>query len=817
MLESGSPSGVGGGGGGGTTGQAARPQTAVPTGLPPKAITTAYGFPTTGGSGKTIAIVDAFDDPTIASNLDTFSSEYGLPPCTTTNGCFTKVNQTGGTTTYPSATSGWALEISLDVEWAHALAPGAHILLVEVTSNSDTNLFVGVTYAAHHAQYVSMSWGGTEFASETSFDSDFTAVPSVSYFAAAGDSGERVLYPSASPDVVSVGGTTLTVTATTYAWQGESAWSKGGGGCSAFEQATAAQKAFSTYYQAGVTCDGARATPDVALDANPKTGVSVYDTLALGTGLADWLRVGGTSASTVMWAARSAVAGVQVDATYVYGANIPFYDVASGTNGATCAKGYNLCTGVGSWNESRGSLNATLGFATAPQTVVAGQPSTAMALDLSSAAPTGGLSVSLSTGSSGGGFSTTATGTFGHTLTVSVPGGATKSGSFYYRDTKAGSPVITASAQYLNPVSQTETVGVGALSRITVSPASVSLTEAASQSLVATGVDQFTNPVVAGFDPTWTTTVGGGTFSQATGASTTFTAGSVPGGGVVTATQGSVHGTVSVTVKALSKPASVVNSATWMNVFYDSTSGDLMNAWWQSTSGWHDQVLAKGMVGSPAAIVNSSTWMDVFYDSTSGDLMNAWWQSTSGWHDQVLATGMVGSPAAVTRTATSMDVFYESSSGQLMDASWHATSGWAEQAVASGDAGAPTAVANSATWMDVFYQSTSGQLMNAWWQSTSGWHDEALASGMVGTPASIARTATSMDIFYQSTSGQLMNAWWQSKSGWHDQALASGEAGAPSAVANSATWMDAFYLSSSGKLMNAWWQSTNGWHDQTLF
>ncbi len=860
VVLPGPSSGTSNGGGGAARGQTASPLSTTPNGLPPKAITTAYGFPTTGGAGKTIAIVDAYDDPTIASNLNTFSSQYGLPTCTTTNGCFTKVSQTGGTT-FPRATSGWGLEISLDVEWAHALAPSAHILLVEATSNSDTNLFVAVTYASQHAQYVSMSWGGTEYTGEATFDADFTAAPSVSFFAASGDSGRRVVYPSASPDVISVGGTTLTVTKTTYAWKGETAWVKGGGGCSAFEPASAAQRAFPSYDQPGATCGGNRATPDVALDGNPSTGVSVYDTEQLSTGLQRWLKVGGTSASAVLWAARAAVSGAHITATYVYGDNIPYYEVV--TAGQQCGAGYNLCSGVGSWNESHGSLDAALSFSTSPPTLTTGQASAAEAVDLSAPAPaTGGLSVSLSTSSSGGGFSTSPTGPFAQTLTVSIPAGAASSGTFYYRDTKVGSPVVTASAPNMSPVSQTDTINVGPLARITVSPTTLNLTEGASQSLSATAVDQYTNPI-PGFDPSWTATAGTGTFSPAQGASTTFTASSTVGTGVVTATQAGVHTTVPVTVSELSQPAAIVNSSTWMDVFYDNPSGNLMNAWWQSNSGWHDQVLATGMVGSPAAIVNSSTWMDVFYDSSSGNLMNEWWQSASGWHNQVLATGMVGSPTAVTRTATTMDVFYQSTSGQLMHASWtsktgwkiaaalatgvagapvavansstwmdvfykstsgqlmnewwQSASGWHNQVLATGMAGAPAAVVNSSTWMDVFYQSTSGQLMNAWWQSASGWHDQALATGDNGTPTAIARTATSMDVFYQSTSGQLMNEWWNSKSGWHDQSLASGVAGAPAAIANSPTWMDVFYQSSAQKLVNAWWQSNSGWHVQTLF
>ena len=263
------------------------------------ALTTAYGFSgTNGGAGETIALVDAYDDPTIAANLTSFSSQFGLPGCTTTNGCFSKVNQSGGTT-YPAVTSGWGLEISLDVEWGHALAPLAHIMLVEATSSSYANLFTAVTYAAKHASYVSMSWGGTEFSGETTYDSDFAETPSVSFFAASGDSASEVIYPSTSPDVVSVGGTTLTITTTTDAWKSESAWSTAGGGCSTVEKPTTAQKAFSTYDQPGATCAGRRATPDVALDANPQSGVAVYDSKRLSTGLVGWIQVGGTSASTV--------------------------------------------------------------------------------------------------------------------------------------------------------------------------------------------------------------------------------------------------------------------------------------------------------------------------------------------------------------------------------------------------------------------------------------------------------------------------------------------------------------------------------------
>src|SRR5947209_5485979 len=148
--------------------------TSSPTGLSPSTIKSAYSFSTssTAGAGKTIAIVDAYDDPTAESDLAAFSSQYGLPPCTTANGCFSKVNQTGGAS-YPRANAGWALEISLDVQWAHAIAPGAKILLVEASSNSFTNLLTAEDYAKAHARYVSNSWSGGEFSGESSYDSHF--------------------------------------------------------------------------------------------------------------------------------------------------------------------------------------------------------------------------------------------------------------------------------------------------------------------------------------------------------------------------------------------------------------------------------------------------------------------------------------------------------------------------------------------------------------------------------------------------------------------------------------------------------------------
>jgi subtilase family serine protease len=312
----------------------------TPAGLSPATVKKVYNFTTSlsAGAGKTIAIVDAYDDPAAASDLAVFSSQFGIP-C---NNCLTKVNQTGGSS-YPRTNSGWALEISLDIQWAHAIAPGANILLVEANSNSFSDLLAAEDYAKTHAQYVSNSWGGNEFSGETGYDSHFSQ-SGVSFFVSSGDSGLPAEYPSASPNVISVGGTTLNFSGGNLT--SETGWSGGGGGCSAYENATSAQSGFSGYSQA--SCGGKRATPDVSLDADPNSGVAVYDSTRY-SGRAGWWVVGGTSASSPMWAGRSAVLGSVVNSATVYGSTISYRDITSGNNGAPCLTGFDLCSGRGSW------------------------------------------------------------------------------------------------------------------------------------------------------------------------------------------------------------------------------------------------------------------------------------------------------------------------------------------------------------------------------------------------------------------------------------------------------------------------------------
>jgi len=281
-----------------------------PAGFSPGQIQNSYGLSTSpyAGVGQTIAIVDAFDNPDVAYDLTMFDAYWGLPVCGDT--CFTKVDQAGGTR-YPSvAPLNWSVEIALDVEWAHAIAPGAHILLVEAQSNGIDDLVAAEQYAGAHAQYVSNSWGLTEFSGETAVTADFNE-PGVSYFAAVADSVGKTQYPATSPNVTAVGGSALTSSGTIP-------WASGGGGCSAYEKASSAEAALSS--QAG--CSGNQSTPQVTANA---VGIPVFDAV---TG---WLSSGGTSFATVLWAAAAADSGAIVTPEVVSSGLISLHTVMGGT------------------------------------------------------------------------------------------------------------------------------------------------------------------------------------------------------------------------------------------------------------------------------------------------------------------------------------------------------------------------------------------------------------------------------------------------------------------------------------------------------
>ncbi len=354
----------------------------TPTGLPPCDVARVYdlglwrttlcgggtGDVNTLGAGQTIAIVDAYHDPNAYKDLSTFSSQYGLPvltQCSTptqTSACFAQVYSRSKP---PRTNSGWALEESLDIEWAHALAPGAKILLVEAYSASLSDLLDAVSLAnSLGATVVSMSWGGNEFSGEATYESYFSHAGTF-YTASSGDNGTGTEFPAALSNVIAVGGTTLKGCSGTSCagFTSETAWSGSGGGSSAYESIPAYQKSYSgpVFGAASISAltGGFRGIPDVSFDADPSTGVSVYDSTSY-QGQSGWFTLGGTSVGAPSWAgvlATGQAAGktaLQGDsAIYAEGYTSNLRDITAGTNGScgtgcSAGTGYDLVTGLGS-------------------------------------------------------------------------------------------------------------------------------------------------------------------------------------------------------------------------------------------------------------------------------------------------------------------------------------------------------------------------------------------------------------------------------------------------------------------------------------
>jgi len=321
----------------------------------------AYGFDQIGnqGSGQVIGIVDAYDDPNIESDLGVFNRQFGLPVCSSSNSCFSKVYANGRK---PATNANWGIEIALDVEWAHAIAPQAKIVLVESATNSLADLFTAVDVALRNgASVVSMSWTAGEFSSELRLDNHFVTT-GVTFLAASGDTGTGVAYPAASPYVVGVGGTALHLDAS-GSYQSETAWSGSGGGLSVYEH----EPLFQALFGIGANPRGARGAPDVSYNANPGTGYAVYDSFGF-SGASGWFQVGGTSAGTPQWAALVAIVNsmrVAARKGHLSSTNNSLYvlakkslatefnPVTQGANGScgvwcTAAPGYDYITGLGS-------------------------------------------------------------------------------------------------------------------------------------------------------------------------------------------------------------------------------------------------------------------------------------------------------------------------------------------------------------------------------------------------------------------------------------------------------------------------------------
>ena len=353
-----------------TAGTAAPLDATAPTGLTPAQVRHAYGVDRVlfgsvqgDGTGQTIAIIDAYDWPTAAADLHAFDLSFGLPDPPS----FAKVNQTGGTAlpgVDPSAKGyDWELDEAVAVEWAHAMAPAASILLVEANSGGDADL---ITAAAGYARTVPgvtavcMTFARPESSADATLNATFTTPAGhagVTFVAATGDYGAPAAFPACSPNVVAVGGTTLATTGTDGTYGSEAAWSGSGGGISAYQSQPS--------YQAGVVTQSTtrRTVPDLAFDADPSTGVAVCDSYDFGPDI-PWQTVGGTSLSAACVAGvvavadqgRAAVGRPSLDGPadalprlYTLPAAGPFHDVTTGINVAYAARaGYDLATGRGS-------------------------------------------------------------------------------------------------------------------------------------------------------------------------------------------------------------------------------------------------------------------------------------------------------------------------------------------------------------------------------------------------------------------------------------------------------------------------------------
>ncbi len=318
-------------------------------GMTPAQLRSFYNLPSTGGS-EVIAIVGAYHYATALSDFNVFSKQFGLPVekatnvLANTNKVFQIVYATGAK---PGANAGWAQEAALDIEWAHAMAPSAKIVLVEAKSSGFNDLFAAVDKARSlpGVRQISMSWGGMEFSGQTNFDTRFVQNNGIVYFASSGDTGGIVSYPASSPNVVAVGGTRV-VTNSLGAFVDEVAWSGSGGGISAFSPKPT--------YQASLP-HARRAVPDIAANADPNTGVAVY-CMTKNLGKSGWLVFGGTSASapcvagmTNLAASRRADTLAQLNVIYAGAGGNLYRDTVSGTAGAfSTATGWDPVTGVGS-------------------------------------------------------------------------------------------------------------------------------------------------------------------------------------------------------------------------------------------------------------------------------------------------------------------------------------------------------------------------------------------------------------------------------------------------------------------------------------
>jgi hypothetical protein len=508
---------------------------AIPSGYGygPSQLQSAYNLTSASsadGSGRTVALVDAYDDPTAASDLAAYRSAAGLPAAN-----FTKVNQNGATSPLPAeapSTDDWTLEESLDLDMVSSICPLCNIVLVEANDDTSDGLYVAENTAAGLAGYVSNSWGGTEASTDTTLDSEYFSHTGVVITASAGDSDYGVIYPATSPNVVAVGGTSLSTASNSRGWT-ESVWnttpgSEGtGSGCSAYEPQPAWQTSL------GLSGCSERIDNDVAADADPNTGVAVYDT---SNGNGGWNEVGGTSESSPMVAAMFALEGSagNTPAQDIYQHTSDFYDVTSGNDGScspaylcTAEVGYDGPTGIGTPDgisgltsgtttntvtvTNPGTQSGTVGSAVSLQ-ISATDSASGQTLTYSATGLPAGLSISTS-GLITGTPTTAATSSV--TVTAKDTTGASGSATFSWTISAATGNTVTVTS----PGNQTGTVGTAVSLQISATDSASGQTLTYSATGLPAGLSISTSGLITGTPTTAATSSVTVTAKDTTGAS----------------------------------------------------------------------------------------------------------------------------------------------------------------------------------------------------------------------------------------------------------------------------------------------------------